>query len=216
MTRSVLAATIAFGALATSACATKGYVRQQVQTAINAEQTARINGDSANARDIAAVRTDLTSLRNDLQGLRTEFGARITAMENSVKFAMPVHFAYDNASVRSEDEAALARFAAVAQKYYGGATITVEGFADNAGSAKYNLDLSRRRADAVRDSLTGHGLEAAQLKTVGYGKARQVRPGAAGDAPGAELNRRVVFVVDAPGASTITAMTQDPARNSGQ
>ena len=212
MTRPVLAAVIAFGALATSACATKGYVRQQVQTAVTAEQAARINGDSANARDIAAVRTDVAGLRTDLQALRTEFGARITAMENSVKFAMPVHFAYDNAAVRSEDEAALQKFAAVAQKYYGGATITVEGFADNAGGAKYNLDLSRRRADAVRDYLTGHGLDGAQLKTVGYGKARQVRPGAAGDAPGAELNRRVVFVVEAPGGSTMTAMAQDQSK----
>ncbi len=60
----------------------------------------------------------------------------------------------------------------------------------------------------MRDYLTGHGLEQAQLKTVGYGKSRQVRPGAAGDTPGAELNRRVVFVVDAAGASTVTAMAQ--------
>jgi hypothetical protein len=35
-----------------------------------------------------------------------------------------------------------------------------------------------------------------------------VRPGAAGDAPGAELNRRVVFVVETPGAGTVTAMAQ--------
>lgn len=208
MTRTLLAAAIAFGAAATSACATKGYVNRQVQTAITAEQAARINGDSANARDIAAVRTDVQGLRGDLQTLRTEFGARITAMENSVKFDMPVHFAYDNAAVRQEDEAALQRFAAVAQKYYGGATITVEGFADNAGPARYNVALSERRATAVRDYLVGHGLEQAQLKTVGYGKTRQVRPGAGGDAPGADLNRRVVFVVDAPGTSAMTAMAQ--------
>ena len=208
MNRSLLAAALAFGVVSTTACATKGYVNRQVEGAVSAERLARINGDSANARDIAGVRTDVQGLRGDLQSLRTEFGARITAMENSVKFDMPVHFAYDNAAVRAEDEAALARFATVAQKYYGGSVITVEGFADNAGTARYNLDLSQRRADAVRDYLVGHGLQQTQLKTVGYGKTRQVRPGAAGDAPGAALNRRVVFVVDASGASTVTAMAQ--------
>ena len=208
MTRSVLAAALVLGAVTTSACATKGYVNRQVQGAVSAERLARIDGDSANARDIAGVRTDVQGLRGDLRALRTEFGARITAMENSVKFDMPVHFAYDNAAVRPDDEAALARFASVVQKYYGGSTITVEGFADNAGTERYNLALSQRRADAVRDYLVGHGLEQAQLKTVGYGKTRQVRPGAAGDAPGAELNRRVVFVVEASGASTVTAMAQ--------
>ena len=208
MTRTLLAAALVFGAAATSACATKGYVNRQVQGAVSAERLARVDGDSANARDIAAVRTDVQGLRGDLRALRTEFGARITAMENSVKFDMPVHFAYDNAAVRTDDEAALARFASVVQKYYGGSTITVEGFADNAGTERYNLALSQRRAAAVRDYLVGHGLEQAQLKAVGYGKARQVRPGAAGDAPGAELNRRVVFVVDAAGASAVTAMAQ--------
>ncbi len=208
MKRSLLAAALAFGAVSTSACATKGYVNRQVEGAVSAERLARANGDSTNARDIAAVRADVQGLRGDLQSLRTEFGARITAMENSVKFDMPVHFAYDNSSVRTEDEAALARFAGVAQKYYGGSVITVEGFADNAGSERYNLALSQRRADAVRDYLVSHGLQQAQLKTVGYGKTRQVRPGAAGDAPGAELNRRVVFVVEASGASTVTAMAQ--------
>ena len=208
MTRSLLAAALVLGAVTTSACATKGYVNQQVQGAVSAERLARVDGDSANARDIAAVRTDVQGLRGDLRALRTEFGARITAMENSVKFDMPVHFAYDNAAVRADDEAALARFASVVQKYYGGSTITVEGFADNAGSERYNLALSQHRAESVRDYLVGHGLDQAQLKTVGYGKARQVRPGAAGDAPGAELNRRVVFVVEAAGASTVTAMAQ--------
>ena len=208
MTRSLLVAALVFGAATTSACATKGYVNRQVQGAVSAERLARIDGDSANARDIASVRTDVQGLRGDLRALRTEFGARITAMENSVKFDMPVHFAYDNAAVRTDDEAALARFASVVQKYYGGSTITVEGFADNAGGERYNLALSQRRAEAVRAYLVGHGLDQAQLKTVGYGKARQVRPGAAGDAPGAELNRRVVFVVEAAGASTVTAMAQ--------
>ncbi len=187
-------------AVATSACATKGYVNKRV----DAERVAREGADSTNARDIAAVRTDLTALRGELQTLRTEFGARITAMENSVKFALPVHFAFDDANVRPEDQAALERFASVANKFYNGAEITVAGFADPAGSTRYNLDLSRRRAESVRTYIVGKGVSDQLVRTVGYGEARQVRPGAAGEAQGAELNRRVVFVIETPGAGTAT------------
>jgi len=201
------------GTAALSGCATKGYVNRQVATAsttaataLDAERGARIGADSAQSRDVAALRTDLASLRTDLQSLKTEFGARITAMEDQVKFDMPVHFGFNDSSVRGDDQPALQKFARVAQKYYPGAKITVEGFADPAGSTRYNLALSKRRADAVRDVLVQQGLNDTQLASVGYGEARLVRPGASKDIAGAELNRRVVFVVEALDAGTVTAM----------
>jgi peptidoglycan-associated lipoprotein len=140
--------------------------------------------------------------------MRTEFGAKITAMDGQVQFAMPVHFAFDDAAVRPVDQAALAKFAQVANQHYKGATITIEGFADPAGSVGYNLRLSRERADAVRDVLVTKGLDGSALRTVGYGKARLVRPGAQGTADGAELNRRVTFVIETPaGATTVAALS---------
>jgi peptidoglycan-associated lipoprotein len=113
---------------------------------------------------------------------------------------MPVHFAFDDATVRDEDHAALDRFAKVAQKYYPGSLITVEGFADPAGSKAYNVKLSTRRADAVKDYLTSQG-QSNELKTIGYGTTRLVTPTAWGSEPGAELNRRVVFVIETSGTA---------------
>src|SRR6476469_7455918 len=115
------------GSFAATGCATKGYVNRSVatvSTALETERTARTSADEAQGRDIAALRTDLASLRNDLQGLRTEFGARITAMEDQVKFDMPVHFGFNDATVRQEDTASLTRFAQVIQKHYPGAKVT--------------------------------------------------------------------------------------------
>jgi outer membrane protein OmpA-like peptidoglycan-associated protein len=189
-------------------CVTKGAFRREMdarKSELNAEVAARTAADSALAGDIAA-------LRNDMQTLRTEFGARITAMEEGVRFAFPVNFAFDDATVRPEDQAALDRFAQVATKFYAGSVITVEGFADPAGSARYNVDLSRRRADAVRSYLVGKGMTDTQLKTIGYGEARQVVPGAQRDDTGAELNRRVVFVVETKGDSTATRVTASALR----
>ena len=193
-----------------TACATKGFVREQVATerqarelAINEERTARIAGDSV-------LRQDLESMRRDLATLRTEFGAKITALEEGMQFAFPVNFAFDDATVREQDRAALDRFAQVVQRHYGGAKITVEGFADPAGSTRYNQQLSQRRAESVRDYLSSAGLTTNELQAVGYGEARQVVRGAQRDDPGAEQNRRVVFVVESRGAPGV-ALLDSPA-----
>jgi peptidoglycan-associated lipoprotein len=216
--RSIRYASLAVLAASTlGACATKGFVRRGLDeqrtaltSALSTERGERVAGDDALRTDVAGLRTDLNALRNDLQTLRTDFGARITAMESQVKFAMPVHFRFDDAAVRQQDQAALEKFAQVARQHYPGATITIEGFADPAGSAAYNLRLSRERADAVRDYLVAQGLDGAALRTVGYGKTRLVKPGAQGDAAGAELNRRVTFVVETPaggGTATVAAIS---------
>ena len=196
-------------------CATKHSVtrlRREFQT----ERATRMTNDSTQAMDIATLRTDVGALRTEMQTLRTEFGARITAMEEGIKFAFPVNFAFDDANVREIDRAALDRFAAVAQKFYPNSMITIEGFADPAGSSSYNVDLSKRRADAVRGYLLEKGLGEAALRTVGYGETRQVVRGAARDAAGAELNRRVVFVVETKGDATAEAVTASALSSDGQ
>jgi peptidoglycan-associated lipoprotein len=109
-----------------------------------------------------------------------------------------LHFAYNAATVRNADIAALDRFATVVQKHYPGAHLTVEGFADPAGSARYNATLSQRRAEAVKQYVSGKGVDPSLINAIGYGKTRLVKSTASRDMPGAELNRRVVFVIETP------------------
>ena len=190
-------------AMLLSGCATKGQLRQlesRLGTQLEQERAARAAADEQQA-------AQLQQLRTDLDAMRTEFNAKIVALEEGMQFALPVHFAYDDATVRPEDTAALDRFAQIVGKYYQGSVITVEGFADPAGTRSYNLKLSTERADAVREHLTGRGIQA-QLRTVGYGEDRLVTPGAAKDEPGAELNRRVVFVVDSKTAPNLITMRE--------
>ena len=216
-----LAAVLLVAPLA-AGCATKGALRR----AVEAERTARMQADSAQMRDVqtvrsdvdavrgelATLRSDLAALRTELQGMRTDFDAKITAVEAGMQFMLPVTFAFNDASVRPEDTPALERFAQVVKKYYPTSTITVEGFADPAGSAAYNRMLSERRAEAVRGHLTQAGLDASLLRAVGYGESRQVAPGAQRDDMGAELNRRVVFVVESRDAGAIIAALDTPIR----
>lgn len=197
---------------AIQACATKGFVRDQVSvarlesdSALARERDARLQGDSDNAARIAALRTDLDSMR-------TQFSARIAVVEDGIRFALPVTFAFDDATVSANNRPLLERFARVAKKYYPESQITVEGFADPAGSARYNIALSQRRADNVKASLTSIGVSPAQLRTVGYGETRLIAPGATHQEPGAERNRRVVFVIEtgAAEAATVASLNTMP------
>lgn len=71
--------------------------------------------------------------------------------------------------------------------------LTIEGHTDSVGTAPYNLDLSNRRAAAVRDALvTRYRINGDRLTTAGYGLTR---PKASNDTPeGRALNRRVELV----------------------
>jgi peptidoglycan-associated lipoprotein len=206
-----------------SGCATTGALRKateqqqaalaaqksEQEAALASERAERAATDSALRRDLGLVRGDITALRTELQAMRTDFGAKIAAVEAGLQFALPVNFAFNVDQVRNEDHAALDRFAHVVQKYYPGSKVTIEGFADPAGSTRYNLDLSRRRADAVKAYLA-QGLTGNELATVGYGKTRLVTPGAWGDKPGADLNRRVVFVIESKGQRAVSLAPETP------
>jgi peptidoglycan-associated lipoprotein len=199
---------LAAGSMLTGCLATQSQVKHasDYQTAaLQNERAERAASDSALAQQLGMVRGDVTALRNDLETMRTEFGAKITALEDGLHFAMPVNFDFDAAAVRSQDTAQLDRFARVVQTYYPGSKVTVEGFADPAGSARYNVKLSERRAAAVRAYLIAQGVPSNDVATVGYGETRQVVNGAARNAPGAELNRRVVFVIESAGQRTVAS-----------
>ena len=194
------AAVIVFGSFVLTGCATKGDIEDAMQQrqaaleeAIEQERSERMEADEQLANEI-------DQLQSDLEAMRTDFNAQIEAVAEGLHFVLPVHFAFDEAEVRETDHAVLERFASVVNEHYSGAMVTVEGFTDPAGSAAYNRDLAQRRAEAVRDQLMEIGVEA-QLRAVGYGEDRLVVEGAAHDDQGAELNRRVVFVIETPAAA---------------
>jgi peptidoglycan-associated lipoprotein len=123
--------------------------------------------------------------------------------QGMLRFNVPVHFDFDKADVRELDRPVLDRFADVVKEFYADALVTVEGFADPAGSEAYNISLGKRRADAVKSYLTtAGGLTADQVRSVSYGEAanRQVVPGARGPGVTGIENRRVTLVIDYGGS----------------
>ncbi|MGX7744324.1 OmpA family protein [Rhodopseudomonas parapalustris] len=72
-------------------------------------------------------------------------------------------------------------------------TIEVAGHTDAAGKKSANLALSKRRAEAVVDSLSKAGIGSAKLVAAGYGSAKPVAVNTT--AEGRARNRRIEFVV---------------------
>jgi outer membrane protein OmpA-like peptidoglycan-associated protein len=74
--------------------------------------------------------------------------------------------------------------------------VDLEGYTDNVGPATYNLQLSQRRAEAVRRFLVDQGVELHRIQSIGLGAARPVADNAT--RTGREQNRRVALKLWAP------------------
>lgn len=80
-------------------------------------------------------------------------------------------------------------------------SVTIEGHTDSVGSDDYNMELSQRRAEAVRMALAERGVPSDRLNALGKGKAFPI----AGNetAAGRQQNRRVEIVISNPEKSAV-------------
>jgi OmpA-OmpF porin, OOP family len=180
-------------------CATKKYVAQTVDP-VNAkvnqvdqnnqktqkqldETEPRISAadekaTSADARATDALgRADAASKKSDQvrDQLRTELSDRIADLDN-YKASSPVTVLFKvNSAVLSDDAKQqldqMSGTVTGAKRYF----IAIQGFTDKTGSAEYNLELSRRRAEAVQTYLVAqHDVPVYRIQIVGLGKDKPV------------------------------------------
>ncbi len=190
----------AFGLALSVGCA--GVKQEDVSSQLASLRDEMRAGDDQLSGRIDQLSTRVGNLESQLQSLRNDFNVSMERMQGMIKFNVPVHFDFDKADIRDLDRPVLDRFASVVKQFYGEATVTVEGFADPAGSEAYNQRLGMRRADAVKRYLTTTaGLRADMVKAVSYGETpnRQVVPGARGPGMTGVENRRVALVIDYSG-----------------
>jgi outer membrane protein OmpA-like peptidoglycan-associated protein len=71
--------------------------------------------------------------------------------------------------------------------------IIVSGHTDSTGSEDYNLTLSERRANSVKNALAGQGVSLSRITTIGYGQATPIADNKT--EAGRQLNRRVIITI---------------------
>lgn len=121
-------------------------------------------------------------------------GARIERIGEGIKitFGSGILFDVDQATLRPEAEAELAKLAGILNKY-DDTEIEVQGHTDATGTEDYNLGLSVRRASSVATFLAAQNVIRERLNAVGYG---ELQPVASNDTvEGRQQNRRVEVAI---------------------
>lgn len=131
---------------------------------------------------------------------RAEEAARQRAIEAArTTLQEMVFFDYDRSEIR-EDAAARLRAKVDILRASPQVRLRIEGHADERGSTEYNLALGNRRAESVRQFLSGFGLAENRFEIVSFGEGRPLEQGSNESAW--SRNRRAQFVITA-GANAI-------------
>jgi len=118
---------------------------------------------------------------------------RVIVTEKEILILQKVEFDFDRATIKPVSDPLLDDVANTLKKHKEILLVEVQGHTDNKGGKFYNKALSGRRADAVRKALIQRGVEAARLRSKGYG---QDKPIASNDTEeGRATNRRVQFEI---------------------
>jgi outer membrane protein OmpA-like peptidoglycan-associated protein len=151
---------------------------------------------------VAARKEDAERLQRELEGLQaTETPRGIVVTFGNVVFKT------NSAELLPGAMANLERLAS----YLRGrpsSTVQVEGYTDSSSSRDYNLGLSQRRADSLRQALVARGVDPSRIGARGYGATAPV---AGNDtAHGRQMNRRVEVVIGGSGGHVPQASGATP------
>ncbi len=148
----------------------------QAEEAALARREAQLAGATADA---------LRARLNPPQATRGDRGMQMSLDANA--------FATGGATLKTEARESIAAVVAFVDRDPS-ARIVVEGHTDSTGSTSANQALSQRRADAVRATLEGAGVDAARITTIGVGSERPVASNET--AEGRSRNRRVDIILE--------------------
>jgi outer membrane protein OmpA-like peptidoglycan-associated protein len=169
---------------------------------------------SADARATDAIgRADAASKKSDQvrDQLRSELNDRIADLDdykaaNSATVLFKVNSSQLSDEAKQQLDQMTAGSISSAKRYF----IAIQGFTDKTGSADYNMELSRRRAQTVQSYLVAqHNIPVFRIQIVGLGKDKPVNEEKTREER--QQNRRVevtLFSADSGAASKSQATMQ--------
>jgi outer membrane protein OmpA-like peptidoglycan-associated protein len=149
-----------------------------------AQQQAQANAALAQASAAQDRVRMLEAQLREMEAQQTERGLLVTLGD--------VLFAFNKAELSPQAAPRLDKLASFLAQFPD-RKMLIEGYTDSVGSDAYNLELSSRRAAAVRDALVARGVAANRIAARGYGKVYPVADNASPE--GRAMNRRVEIVI---------------------
>jgi len=102
--------------------------------------------------------------------------------------SLGVLFDTNSATIKSIDQEKFDKYVSYLKRVPT-AIVIIEGHTDSIGSEKYNLILSQKRANSVKEKLISMGVDSNRIKAIGYGETQPVVPN--DTAEHRQINRRV-------------------------
>ncbi len=185
---------------------------------IKEKEAAEKDGERAQTDALRRARGDLQKTKQELQSSKTDLDREKKLREEAEKKAAQAMADLQKiAAVKQEPRgmvitlsgsvlfasgesallpAAMVKLNEVADALIKGnpdSNMTIEGHTDSQGARDFNMNLSQKRADSVRDYLVSRGIAADRTKAVGIGPDRSIADNKS--AEGRANNRRVEIIV---------------------
>ena len=209
----LLVVVVALALVASTGCVTKKLYRADLEEN-NQKVTTLESGIEQNERRVADLKTETDTRLAELSG-KTEKAVAIgsnamTAAEEAKVAAAKaadgkliwtetlsddrVKFSFDQTDIPDSAAALLDDLAAKIKAYGKAVYVEIEGHTDNIGSDDYNMQLSGKRAEAVRRYMNEKGgIPLHAISVIAFGKTNPVADN--GSSEGRSQNRRVVIRV---------------------
>jgi len=118
---------------------------------------------------------------------------RVVVTDTKIEILDKIYFEFDKAVIKTQSYPILDAIAATMQGNPDIKLVEIQGHTDSRGKDSYNLDLSDRRAAAVREYLTNGGIDGDRLQSQGYGETQPIDNRSNEEAWA--KNRRVEFLI---------------------
>ena len=123
----------------------------------------------------------------DEDGCPDEVPAQVKQFSGVVK---GINFRRNSADIKATSFPPLKR-AVIVFKEYPALRVEISGHTSNEGKREFNMKLSRKRAEAVKDYLVSAGIDEKRIGTVGFGPDKPIADNDTKE--GTEKNRRIEF-----------------------
>lgn len=183
---------VAAGALICAAVATAALAQRQISSSQMANSLIGVSGNTKLSMTGAQMRQAVLDYIRDNPGALPPRPMNFPQLEGLTQFVVEIDFDFNSAVIRPSSYRTVGAIAdALHHPLLLGYGFLVIGHTDSVGGRAYNVGLSQRRAEAIRDALVDpFGVNAGVLDAVGMGE-EQLRDPAH---PTSGVNRRVQLV----------------------
>ena len=185
-------------AVVAGACSSNPPPQQTTPNADSAAAAERARQDSIAAAQAEADRRAREEAERIARQREADSLAALGRSSEEVRatLATMIHFDLDKSNLRSDDMGVLDQKVAILQANPD-LRIRIGGHCDERGSDEYNLALGNRRAQAAKQYLVSHGIDASRIETQSWGEERPLVDGH--DESAWSQNRRDEFEITGGG-----------------